>query len=101
MPNRQQPQDSRQKGHRNPVQTSPDDDEAPVADQTTAAEAADDARPTQGKRRPLQASQESEDERLAQAGEEGVDEDEDEDEDDDLDVDDDVEDDKPDLRSRR
>jgi ribonuclease E len=98
MANRQQRQDQQQPRGRNPMQTSPDDDEAQVADQSHLA--ADDeterddeseALPVDGKRRALQASQEREGERLAQAGEEDEDEDEDDDLDD-LDDDDDEDD---------
>ena len=81
MANRQQRQDQQQQRGRNPMQTSPERDE-----ETGRL-------PTDGKRRALQASQEREAERLAQAGEE------DEDADDDLEDDNDDEDDEDDTIS--
>jgi|SRR4051812_10619094 hypothetical protein len=93
MANRQQRQDQQQRG-RNPMQTSPDDDEAQVADQSRLAtdDEADrdeesDSVPVDSKRRALQPSQEREGERLAQADLE--DEDEDDDLEDDYDDDED------------
>jgi hypothetical protein len=90
MANRQQRQDQQQQRGRNPMQTSPDDDEAQVADQShlatddeTERDEATENLPVDRKRRALQASQEREGERLAQA------EDADEDADDDLNDDDD------------
>ena len=74
MANRQQPQDQQQKGRRNPMQTSPDDDEAQVADQSNLSDEesgrdeATEGLPADGQRRALQPSQEREEERLAQAG---------------------------------
>jgi len=95
MPNRQQPQDQQQKGRRNPMQTSPDDDEAQVEDQTQLQndDEADrdegtDGLPTNSKRRALQPSQEREEERMAQGEEDDESTDDDSDEDD-IDDDDD------------
>lgn len=89
MPNRGQTQDP-QRGRRNPTQTSPDDDEAQLADQTRLEdEDTEGQQPTETKRRGLQTSQEREGERLAQAGNEEFAEDEAGDEaDDDEDMDD-------------
>ena len=100
MANRQQRQDQQQQRGRNPMQTSPDDDEAQVGDQSHLATDDETDRdeetgrlPTDGKRRALLASLEREAERLAPAGEE------DEDADDDLEDDNDDEDDEDDTIS--
>ncbi len=97
MANRQQRQDQQQQRGRNPMQTSPDDDEAQIGDQSHLAtddEADRDEEtgrlPTDGKRRALQSSQEREAERLARAGEEDEDADDDLDDDDDDDDEDDT-----------
>ena len=104
MPNRQQPQGQQQSGRRNPMQTSPDDDEAQLADQSglesddeTERDEITDDLPTDRKRRPLQASQEREEERLARPEEN---EDEDLDDEEELDDEDDDEDDEEGLGQR-
>jgi hypothetical protein len=96
MANRQQRQDQQQPRGRNPMQTSPDDDEAQVADQShlatddeTERDEQSEALPVDRKRRALQGSQEREGERLAQAEDEDMDEDADDDLDDDDDDDED------------
>ena len=96
MANRQQRQDQQQPRGRNPMQTSPDDDEAQVADQSRLAtddeadrDEASDSVPVDSKRRALQPSQEREGERLAQAGTEDEDQDDEIEDDDDDDEDED------------
>lgn len=96
MPNRQPSQDQQQKGRRNPMQTSPDDDEAQVQDQShlggddeSERDAGTEGMRTDRKRRALQPSQEREGERMASSQEDDESTD-DEIDDDDLDADDDV-----------
>lgn len=96
MANRQQTQDQQQRG-RKPMQTSPDDDEAQVADQSqltddeTERDEITEDLPVDRKRRALQPSQEREGERLAQPGDEAEEADDQEDLDDEDEDDEDEE----------
>ena len=80
MPNREPRQDQQQKGRRNPMQTSPDDDEAQAGDPTTL-EAPDDLgqnQPQQGRRRRGQdQNQDQDQERVTQVEDEEAEDDED------------------------
>ena len=83
MPNREPRQDQQQKGRRNPMQTSPDDDEAQVGDQSTlgAPDEAGQDQPQQGRRRRGQ-DQAQDQERVTQVEDEEAEDDGDEDEED-------------------
>ena len=75
MPNRDPRQDQQQKGRRNPMQTSPDDDEARVGDQSHPG-APDETRqnqPQQGRRRRGQ-DQNQDQERVTQVEDEEAEE---------------------------
>lgn len=79
MPNREPRQDQQQNGRRNPMQTSPDDDEAQVADQSPlgAQEGTAQNQPQQGRRRRGQ-DQGEDQERVTQVEDEEGEDDEDE-----------------------
>lgn len=85
MPNREPRQDQQQKGRRNPMQTSPDDDEAQVGDQSTLGgqEEAGQDQPQPGRRRRGQGQgQEQNQEQVTQVEDEEAEDDEDDDEED-------------------
>jgi hypothetical protein len=85
MPNRNQTQDQQQKGRRNPMQTTPDDDEAQVEDQTTLGAEQEGVpgeqnQPQQGRRRRgLPTDQDQE--RVSQVEDDEAEDDEDDEED--------------------
>jgi hypothetical protein len=89
MPNRNQTQDQQQRGKRNPMQTTPDDDEAQVEDQTTLGAEQEGVpgegtqnQPQQGRRRRnAQADQDQDQERVTQVEDEEAEDDEDDEED--------------------
>ncbi len=83
MPNRNPRQEQQQKGRRNPMQTSADDDEAQVGDQSTlgAPDETGQNQPQQGRRRRGQdqnQDQNQDQERVTQVEDEEAEEDEDE-----------------------
>jgi hypothetical protein len=83
MPNRNQTPSQPPKGHRNPMQTSPDDDDAQVADQSPAGmeeagmQSDETLRPQQGRKRRNQEETE-EQRRVTQVEDEEAEDDEDE-----------------------
>ncbi len=79
MPNREPRQHQQQKGRRNPMQTSPDDDEAQVGDQSTlgAPDETGQNQPQQGRRRRGQDPNQDQ-ERVTQVEDEEAEDDEDE-----------------------
>ena len=90
MPNRNQTPDQQQRGQRNPMQTSPDDDEAQLEDQTTLGAGQEgipdegaQTQPRQGRRRRSpQADQDQDQEQVTRVEEEEAGDDADDDEED-------------------